>query len=320
MTAPEREEQCLLVADVAGQSRLQQRLGRSEATRAVERCVKRMERAVAGHGGRLLKADQGDFTAVFASPDEALQAAHDMQQRVADLPPVSGVKMALHVGVHYGPLIEDGARVSGEGTDVAAQLARLAKAGQIVTSDSAVRLLAPALRHLARELTDIGTNDSGHAVFELTWPGMAPQPDRVETEIFPISDSGPLTVVEAVPGLDRPRPKLVYPPPAAQLIIRHLGGKVVVDAARRAITLGRDPHSDVVVFDKRASRNHARVERRVDKFYLVDESTNGTFVTFEGELEFLLKREELVLRGRGRFCCGHSRAEGTERIEFEVRG
>ena len=44
---------------------------------------------------------------------------------------------------------------------------------------------------------------------------------------------------------------------------------------------------------------HARIERRRDKFVLIDHSSNGTYVTMESEPEIALRREEMVLRGRG---------------------
>jgi predicted component of type VI protein secretion system len=64
---------------------------------------------------------------------------------------------------------------------------------------------------------------------------------------------------------------------------------------------------------------HARIERRREKFFLVDQSTNGTFVTFDGEAEIALRREEVMLRGRGTITFGHSAAEaGGETVTFAL--
>ena len=66
-----------------------------------------------------------------------------------------------------------------------------------------------------------------------------------------------------------------------------------------------------------ASRLHARIERRRDKFVLIDQSTNGTYVTLEGEKEILLRREELILRGRGHISFGHTyQPEPAEVLRF----
>ena len=75
-----------------------------------------------------------------------------------------------------------------------------------------------------------------------------------------------------------------------------------------------------MIGDLKASRNHARVEKRRDKYYLIDQSTNGTFVTVSGEAEMALHREELMLRGQGYILFGHSAAESKdETVEFSVR-
>jgi predicted component of type VI protein secretion system len=67
-----------------------------------------------------------------------------------------------------------------------------------------------------------------------------------------------------------------------------------------------------------ASRRHCTIERRQDKWILKDHSTNGTFVTLEGDEELLLQREELTLRKHGWIACGQSRASTKEVVEFFV--
>ena len=85
------------------------------------------------------------------------------------------------------------------------------------------------------------------------------------------------------------------------------------------LTFGRDPASDFVIADKKASRQHARIERRRDKYVLVDISSNGTFVTFRGQEEFALRREEVILRVHGSISFGHGYADDpTEIVAFEI--
>ena len=92
----------VLFADVSDATRLIERLGSTEAAYAVERCMKRMERAIAGHRGRLLKTAEGGMLAEFAAAEQAGLAAIDMLERVAKLPPVSGLKLAVRIGLHSG--------------------------------------------------------------------------------------------------------------------------------------------------------------------------------------------------------------------------
>jgi predicted component of type VI protein secretion system len=92
---------------------------------------------------------------------------------------------------------------------------------------------------------------------------------------------------------------------------------ITLDATTPVLAIGREAGNDIVVADRAASRRHARIERRRDKFVLVDQSSNGTYCTIAGDEEILLRREELVLRGRGRVSFGHPYADDpTEVLEF----
>ncbi len=51
---------------------------------------------------------------------------------------------------------------------------------------------------------------------------------------------------------------------------------------------------------------------------LVDVSTNGTYVTIDGEREMELDREELVLTKKGCIAFGQPRVHATEVVEFVV--
>ena len=87
--------------------------------------------------------------------------------------------------------------------------------------------------------------------------------------------------------------------------------------ATPALAIGRDMQNDLVIADRKASRMHARIERRRDKFVLIDHSSNGTYVTVHGETEIVLRREELALRGRGQVSFGHAfQDDPSEFLDF----
>ena len=115
-------------------------------------------------------------------------------------------------------------------------------------------------------------------------------------------------------------PSILAPARESTLLLRHAGQELLLDQANGSVVMGRDAACQVVVADRMASRQHARLERRRDKFFLVDLSTNGTFVRIAGEAEMVLRREELMLRGQGRIAFGRSAdEEGVETADFEVR-
>ncbi|MFC5302134.1 adenylate/guanylate cyclase domain-containing protein [Azospira restricta] len=295
MSGKERELS-ILFADVSGSTRLYEKLGDTEALHAVDRCIKRMERSVEGFRGRIVKTIGDEVMAVFESAEDAFHAASDMQQRVTDLPPVSGVKLAIRLGFQHGPVIEEKGDYFGDTVNTAARLAGLAKAGQALTSGETVARLPELLQLSTRDLEQMSVKGKveGLHVFEVLWH----DGDELTTLAPSLRDS-------AKGGGPR-------------LCLRYAGQVIVLDDKNASLSLGRDAGCELVIRDRRASRNHGKIERRGEKFVLTDVSTNGTYVTFAGEPEFFLRREELVLRGSGRISFAASAAsDGADIAEFE---
>jgi len=86
---------------------------------------------------------------------------------------------------------------------------------------------------------------------------------------------------------------------------------------KSVLIFGRENTCDVVVREKTASRRHARIERRGVQYVLVDESTNGTYVAIEGEREVVLRRDSVMLRGRGKIALGISTDKAVELVLFD---
>jgi hypothetical protein len=227
--------------------------------------------------------------AVFASADKAAQAAAEMQTRVSEQAPVGGSRLAIRVGFHLGPAIETSGDVFGDSVNVASRMAALAKREQIILSSHTAAALAPWLRARVREVDTLSvkgkTQDIG--IFELIWQDSDADLTAVATRWKPLP---------------------------ARIVLRHGATERILDESATTITLGRDAQNDIVIADRKASRLHARVERRRDKFVIVDQSSNGTYVTVDGEPEIMLRREELMLRGRGRVAFGHAHADDP--VEF----
>ena len=92
----------------------------------------------------------------------------------------------------------------------------------------------------------------------------------------------------------------------------------MLDKNRPRVGMGRDTSCEITVRDRRASRNHATIEKRGEHFVLSDISTNGTFVTVNGENELFLRCEEFVLRGSGIIAFATSASSPSADIaEFE---
>jgi hypothetical protein len=92
---------------------------------------------------------------------------------------------------------------------------------------------------------------------------------------------------------------------------------IVFPRDKQVLILGRENTCDIVIPEKTASRRHARIERRGAQYVLVDESTNGTYVAVEGDREVLLRRESVMLRGRGKLALGTSTDAAVELVLFD---
>jgi adenylate cyclase len=289
---------CVLLADVVSSSGLHERLGDAEASRALERCLNRMRRAVAALKGCVIKALGDELMAAFDSAEAAIDAAVEMQQRIHALPPVSGMALAIRVGVHFGRVLRQPGDLAGDTVSTALRLASMASAGQILTSAEVVNRLSPAQQQGSRPLN--GMPDKGRDL-----------PVRVFEVIWNRNDDHPAIAAARAPGVAA----------ETRLWLRHGGQNVILGPDRPSASLGRDSGSDIVIRDSRASRSHGRIEYRRDMYVLVDQSTNGTYVTFSGEGEFAVKGEEAILRGRGHICFGHATGgRAGEMLEFEVLG
>ncbi|MBL8374718.1 adenylate/guanylate cyclase domain-containing protein [Accumulibacter sp.] len=268
----------VLFAAVTGSSQLFGKLRGTEALHAVDRCMKRMARGIDGFHGRLVRTGRDDLTALFGNANEACQAAVAMQRRTADLPPVSGIDLAVRVGFHHGPVIEDGGEILGDCVNTAEWLAGLAAPGQILISATTQASLSAHLQSSTRLLESTLSKDllAERQVFEVLWPE---------------------------PKTEAPRVVIESPAPARErelrLCIRYGHFVKLLDKHRTSVVMGRDAGCEIAVHNRRASRSHARIERRGGHFVLIDLSTNGTFVTVNGEQELYLRHDQFVLRGSG---------------------
>lgn len=269
-----------LLAAVAGSARLFERLSAVEARHAIDRGLKRIQRAVEALHGEVVKCVSDELLAHFASADDALQAAAEMQQRVANLPPASGVKLAIRVGFGCG--------TDDEAHGHAARLTALAVAGQVLTDARTTAQLSPPLQLLARPLPPGA--DGGSSLREV-------HVDEIGLRL-------------SAGALARSGGK--------RLCVRHHGAVFILDERRGELAIGRDSACEATINDRRASRVHARIVRRGERFVLVDQSTNGSFVTFHNEPEFFVRHEEVTLRGAGIISVAASaRHASADRVEFE---
>lgn len=286
----------ILFADVSGSTSLYEKLGDRRALAAIESVLSELRKSVGFQRGRVVKTIGDEVMAVFETADVAMQAACDMQNRVAAIAPIDELRLAIRAGFHFGPAIEEEGDFFGDAVNTAARMAGLAKGGQVITSGPTVDALSPLLQASTRELDAMlvkGKQDEIR-IFEVIW-----------------KDSDDLTALAA-----RESPVSMHEP---TLTVTYGEQVLKLGAARPSASLGREATNDLAINDKMASRVHCKIEYRRREFFLVDQSTNGTYVKFDGDAEIVLKREQLLLRGRGAISLGtSSAAAGAKSAAFAL--
>jgi class 3 adenylate cyclase len=278
---PDPQLCAVLFVDISGSTRLYEELGDAQALARVESCLRLLQRAADELRGRVIKTTGDGLMCAFTEADGALQAARAMQVRVLEQSALGGPALGIHVGCHYGAVMESAGDLYGDCVNVAARVAGLAKVGQIITTSEAVARLRAPTEEKVRLLDRVAVKGKREPVeiYEFVW-----------------QDSEELTTLGTRFAEERvPRLRLVFG--EREIWFDGAGGG--------GVTMGRDASCDIVIGDRKTSRQHAKVEKRRDKFVLADHSSNGTFLAIADEPEVCLRREEVMLRARGRVGLGH---------------
>ncbi|GIK33821.1 MAG: hypothetical protein AMXMBFR45_22190 [Gammaproteobacteria bacterium] len=286
------KEVAILFADVVGSTHLYEAMGDDRARETVQQCLKVMRDATEQFGGAVIKTMGDEIMATFPSADDAMSAASQMQKRITSSTRLAdGTHVAIRIGCHYGPVVAEDRDIFGQAVHTANRMTSQAKAGQILTTAVTVEQLTGEWRALARQI-DIATvkgYSSEMALFEVVW-----QPEEATSML--------------------PSIKWTAPEPAApgRLRLRFRGHELVLGEGGKAeASMGRADENDVVIKGNLISRVHARIDMRKNRFVLVDESTNGTFIQPDGGEEVYVRRDSAELAGSGVIGMGRVAARGT---------
>jgi len=284
---PQQAARAVLFADISGSTRLFETLGDEEAAACVGRSLAILARVCADCGGRVIRTTGDGALCLFATADAALRASRLMQEKTDQQQELGGPGPGVHIGCHFGPVLENAGDLYGDAVNLAARVAGLAEVGQIITTADTVAMLSPGLAERTRRLDRVPVKGklAPVTIYEFLW-----------------RDSEDITALGTRTEHGR----------AAHLVLRYEGREWRFEGPGE-LSLGRDIACDVVVGGRKASRRHARIERRRDKFVLADHSANGTWVQFMGEDEVVVvRREELLLRVSGLIGFGHSPGDGQD--------
>jgi adenylate cyclase len=286
-------EVAILFADVVGSTKLYEQLGDVRARDMVGTCVELMRAATDHHHGTVIKTMGDEIMATFASADDALDAGAQMQREITHHPglKVNDHAVAIRIGCNFGPVVMEARDIFGSAVHTANRMTSQAKAGQIITTATMVEHLSNEWRASVRQI-DVATlkgRSAEFALFEVLW-----QPEESTSMVATISTG----------DSDKPQ----------RLRLRYQGQEVLVDHGREIITIGRAEDNDLVIKGNLISRLHARIEMNRNKFMLIDQSTNGTFVAVKDGEDAFVRRDSMQIRGEGLIGLGKVPDENSSQV------
>ena len=274
----------ILYVDVIVSSPAHTLAGDVAAFPEVRACLSMCHDLVIKRGGNAVKTGFDGAMFSFADADAALLAGREMQALVQQHPTRQARDVSIRIGLHFGSPITAG---------VAAQrVALLAGSGQIFTTGETLESLSPQQREMIRKLElPSRAKSQSITVYDVIWH---------TGHVSAASPGGPRAIAHAN-GV-------------ARLRVIYLGHETEVDTK---ITIGRRPGHGIELNDPSASRDHAYIERRTDKFVLVDHSSHGTFISAKDEGEHKLHHGEVVLHDSGVLSFGSpARHQAPEVVKF----
>jgi adenylate cyclase len=181
----QRKLAAIVAADVVGYSRL---MGRDESGTLARLRKNRSEYlnpALTKYGGRLVKLTGDGALIEFGSAVDALSAAIEFQQAMAEANAEQPADAALvfRMGLHLGDLIVDGDDLYGDGVNVAARLEAEAPAGGIVVSRAIHEAVMGRVKATFEDLGGLALKNIEHLIqgFGVKWePSDWPLPVTAE--------------------------------------------------------------------------------------------------------------------------------------------
>lgn len=290
----------VMFADVSGSSALYKQAGNQQAKAIIDGAITLMTTETLAHNGVVVKTIGDEIMARFDCASDACQTAMAIQYKCARSAEL--YDLSIRIGMDFGPTLLDNNDVFGNTVNDAAFIAHISRGKQILLSGAMVDALEQAFASLCQEFdsVQIKGHSSKSTIYRLQW--QAPAQSQSETTVMSISALTQKLNDDA-------------------LVLTSDNQTITITPDQTPFIIGRDTactHLHVSV--GLASREHCHIVYRRGKYVLVDNSTNGTFVTQANQSEIYLRREELPLMSTGSFSIGQSAQQsGVQIITYTTK-
>ena len=186
MFPSKQKKTVVMFADICGSTALYDKLGNETALNVITRTLNILIQEVATHKGTLIKTIGDEIMCTFPSVAVATQAACAMHFAIDARRPGGEQPIHVRIGFHYGEVIHKANDVFGDTVNVAARVAAITRARQIMTTQTVIDALPSGFADKVRPVTRAafhGVQDS-LAVFQVLWEPENTLLGRIGDSIF----------------------------------------------------------------------------------------------------------------------------------------
>ena len=196
------------------------------------------------------------------------------------------IGVSIRIGMQYGSAILEKNDIFGDTVNVAARVASMAKARQILCT-----------QEIAFMLKNVELSNKMRPYDRLRVKGRS---EHLDVYLVAWEEEGDMTNMATASSFTNP----AHYEQVQNLQLTFGKHSHSLPAGSTTYLLGRGKDCELVIQGDLISRYHSKVEYRRGKFVITDQSTNGTFVrTSEGQ-DVFLRGEELSLFGSGYISLG----------------
>ncbi|MBI5005763.1 MAG: ankyrin repeat domain-containing protein [Nitrosomonadales bacterium] len=170
-SSQQTRKMAVLFADISGSTALYEQLGNETALNMVTRTLNLLKQEVARHKGTLIKTIGDEIMCTFPNALRAAQAARAMHLVIDAEKPGGEYPIAVRIGLHFGDVILKANDVFGDTVNVAARIAAITRARQILTTQDVIDALPEEYANMVEPVTRAsfrGKQDA-QVVFQLLW-------------------------------------------------------------------------------------------------------------------------------------------------------
>jgi adenylate cyclase len=298
----------VVITDLHGSTAVFEAQGNARATEIVTHITNEIAQAFESSGGRVVKTMGDGVLAIFASPQNAVNAVVELQRShlKRGAGESVGQHMPMRIGVASGEVEMVADDCYGDAVNVASRLCDLCGPHQIWSTSAALNTVEEWRGVTFRTLGSIAIRGRAEpcSVYQIEW--------RQEEYSDFLTMQGQFSGVNSDHDMDAL---------GREIELKWVDRICRFKSFELPVNIGRVRTVEFVVDDPRVSRTHARLEWRNGSVVLVDLSSYGSWVRFAGSkgADVLLRREECVLHGKGELALGASFSDATvPTVHFSV--